>query len=119
MPPALYERVLTWLQLRLAQHTARSFFTTGPGIPVIPRATFFDWVVISQRRYWAASRTKNATNSMIAVRDGLDSYKVGELNVIFAFKLGLPQLPFVRLGLVRFLKPVGDPYPSESAWSST
>jgi hypothetical protein len=67
MPPALYKQVLTWLELCLAQHTVHLFFTTGPGLPVIPRATFFDWVVISQRQYWAALCTKNTMNSMIAI----------------------------------------------------
>ncbi|KAI0027268.1 hypothetical protein K488DRAFT_74674, partial [Vararia minispora EC-137] len=37
------------------------------GIPLLSRATFFDYVIISQRRYWAAYRTNDHANSLVSV----------------------------------------------------
>jgi hypothetical protein len=112
----LYRHLVDFLQLRLPVH---SYFALGPQVPVPVQVTFFDWVVVAQRRYWASLQTSNSTNLLVAVRQGPGIYKVGELTSIFTFKLKIPTCPFVHLGMVRYLKPVLDAFPSQSAWSST
>jgi hypothetical protein len=119
MSIALYQQVLSYLSIRLPPGSICSRLTLGPGVPVPIQATFFDSVVISQRRYWASSRTKNSANSRIAVRSGADIFQVGELLSVLAFTLPDPRYPIVQLGLVRYLKPVPDAFSEESAWSTT
>jgi hypothetical protein len=119
MDITLYGQVLAYLTLRLPMHAVRSGLALGSGVPVPFEATFFDWVVVSQRRYRASSRSKNNANSLVAIKNGPSKFMVGELTTILAFPLNLAQCPVVRLGLVRFLKPVLSPFPQDSAWSST
>jgi hypothetical protein len=119
MNQRLYLQVLGHVQIRLPPGSVRSFRVLGPGVPVPPSALFFDWVVVSQRRYYAASRAKDRANSVVAVRTGATTFNVGELVSIFAFQLAVPQLPHVRLGLVRFLRPVENAFHAESAWRAT
>jgi hypothetical protein len=117
MSISLYNQVLTYLSVCLPPGCVRSCLMLGPGVPIPAKATFFDSVVISQRRYWASSRTKNNTNSLVAVRSGADTFEVGELVSIIAFTLAKPRYPIVKLGLVRYLKPVQEAFPVESTWS--
>jgi hypothetical protein len=115
----LYLLVLQHLQVRLPPDAVRSHRVLGPGVPVPAKALFFDWIVIAQRRYHASSRSRDRANSMVAIKTSFNDFTVGELQVIFAFNLPLPQQPVVRLGAVRMLRPVAEAYPMESAWSKT
>jgi hypothetical protein len=115
----LYLRVVAHLELRLPPNSVRSYLQLGPGIPVPPSATFFDYVVVAQRRYWASSRSSNCADSMAIIKSSNSSYQVGELVSILAFHCPLPQLPVVRLGYVRLLLRATDACPQDSAWNST
>ncbi|KZV60007.1 hypothetical protein PENSPDRAFT_558091, partial [Peniophora sp. CONT] len=114
MPPDLYAQVLAYLRLRLP-FPVRSHITLGPAVALHAEATFFDYVVISQRRYWASSRTNNRANTIVAVCTDAGQYTVGELTSIVG--ISQPQLPVIRLGLVRWLVSCEDA-PVESHWSA-
>jgi hypothetical protein len=117
---SLYRGLLNELELHLPPNSIRSYLSgAGPGLVLQPKATFFEWVVIDQRRYPAFEHTKSIPNTNIAVKDGSGAYRVGQLMTIFAVRLGLPQMPFVQMGEVRMLKTVEDTYPSDSAWART
>jgi hypothetical protein len=111
-----YQHLVAYLELGLP---VRSCFAVGPEVLVPIQVSLFGWVVISQHRYSASSRSNSSANSIIAVRDGARGYKVGELVSIFVFKLGLAARQFVRMGVVRYLTPAPNAFPEESAWSST
>jgi hypothetical protein len=116
----LYHLLYTFLEVRLPANSIRSYLsTTGSGITIPAEATFFKYVVIGQHRYWASEYSTNAANSFVAVRDGFQTYKVGQLTTIFSAKVGLPQRPHIRLGAVKMLKLVEDAFPCESAWATT
>lgn len=114
MGPGVYADVLAHFSTRLP-FPVRSHIAVGTqGIPVLPNATFFDYAVIDQRRYWASTRNNNSGNSLIAVSTGFNETSVGELTEIFA--LQQPTLGGLhRFGRVRWLVPL-DIDLSESAW---
>jgi hypothetical protein len=128
MPPELYSLVLDHLRKRLT-YNIRSHLALSGDVPLMPEATFFDYVIISQRRYWASSRARNPTNSLVAVSRGPGLYDVGELISIFALVPPVPggvrvnesssRTDVVRKGQVRFLRRVEEPYVASSAWSHT
>ncbi|EPS99806.1 hypothetical protein FOMPIDRAFT_1030690 [Fomitopsis schrenkii] len=117
MEPLLYEQVLWYVRVRGIH--ARSHLALGAGVPLLPTATFFDYVVVSQHRYWASSRNSNNANSLAAIAQNLNQVAVGELLKIVA--LAQPQLTagVIYLGVVRWLVPVDNAHSPESAWSDT
>jgi hypothetical protein len=118
IPQDLYNMVVAHLTARLGTNSVRAYGTMDDGEPVPAKATFFDYVVISQRRYWAQSRTANKHNAHVAVATGHRTYRVGHLVSIFAFPLNVATCPFVRLGLVHFLLPSNVSLPAASSWNS-
>lgn len=117
MAPSLYEQVLCHIRVRGIN--AHSHLALGEGVPLLPTATFFDYVVISQHRYWASSRNGNYINSLAAISRGFNQVAVGELLHIVA--LAQPQLSasVIYLGVIRWLVPTENPYVPESAWRHT
>jgi hypothetical protein len=118
----LYQLVLERLCKQLP-FGIRSHLTLGADVPLLPQATFFDYVVVSQRRYWASSRARNPTNSLVAISRGSGKYDVGELMSIFALVQPRPSIAapsqVLRLGEVRMLRRVEGAFTPHSAWSST
>lgn len=104
MDERLYTKVLQYFRPRFIL-PIRSHLTLGTpeSIPLLPTVTFFDYTVISQRRYWASSRNNNIANSLIAVTTGPHQVHVGELQDIFV--IDQPALGLHRLGHVRWLVP--------------
>lgn len=115
MGPDVYADVLAHFTARLPIPVRSHIAVNVEGIPVLPNATFFDYAVINQRRYWASTRNNNAGNSLIAVVTGTGETNVGELTEIFA--LQQPTLGGLhRFGCVRWLVPL-DIDLSQSAWT--
>ena len=116
MHEVLYLSVLNYLRLRLPTLSLQSWISPGTGIPLLPDAVFFDYVILSGRRYWSASRTNNVANALVAIRKADGTFGVGELKCI----LGLVQdaIPVQRLGYVSWLVPDNVEIPPSSAWNS-
>ena len=116
MTPLLYSKVLQYLRLRLP-FPIRSHIASGTEPPLLTYATFFDHVVIAQRRYWAASRNNNIANSLVAVATSPGVVSIGELIDIFV--LAQPRLQRVfHFGQVWWLVPLTQAIPPASPWSS-
>jgi hypothetical protein len=122
MSRELYQLVLERLRKQLP-FGIRSHLTLSADVPLLPQATFFDYVVISQRRYWASSRARNPTNSLVAISRGPGKYDVGKLVSIFALVQPRPSIEatthVLRLGQVRMLRRVEGAFAPESAWAAT
>lgn len=114
MNPDVYRAVLDHFTARLSFPVRSHIAASSVGVPVLPQATFFDYIVINQRRYWASSRNSNNANSLIAVATGQGSYHIGELIDIFA--ISQQTLGGIhRFGRVRWLQPFAFDM-SQSAW---
>ncbi|VDB84878.1 unnamed protein product [Peniophora sp. CBMAI 1063] len=116
MQDTLYLAVLGYLRLRLPSIALQSWLSPADGIPLLPEAMFFDYVVLSSRRFWASSRTNNVGNTLIAVRKE-GGYAVGELQAI----IGIAQagVPVQRLGYVNWLVSQDVSIAPTSAWNSS
>lgn len=115
MAPDVYRDVLDHFVIRLPFPVRSHIATSNVGVPLLPQATFFDYVVINQRRYWASSRNSNNANSLISVMTGQGSSHVGELTDIFT--ISQSTLGGIhRFGRVRWLQPFAFDM-SRSAWS--
>lgn len=115
---SLYDDVLDNLRLRYPELPIRSYLVPGLEIALLPTVTFFDYVIIASRRFWASSRTNSRANSLVVVRTGPQlSPRVGVLLDI----LGIAQqrLPIQRLGHVQWLMRCEEAIPSKSSWTST
>lgn len=108
MVPPLYSAVLRFLRSQLPMLNLRSHLLLGiPGdgsIPLRTKVTSFDYVVVSQRRYWALSRASTPFNSSVAVRTSEDSISVGELLDIIV--LDQEKIGYHVFGHVRWLVPL-------------
>lgn len=114
MGPDLYNEVLQYFTLRLSIRVRSHIAAITDGVPILPQATFFDYVVINQRRYWASTRTNNEGSSLISVATGPQQIHVGELTHVFT--LQQPTLGgLYRFGRVRWLCPVNIDL-SSSTW---
>lgn len=112
-----YTQVLSYVRSRVP-FPIRSHLVLGNDVPLFPNVTFFDYVVIAQRRYWASSRNNNIANSLVAVQTGSDGeVSIGELSEIFVVTQHALQTPFF-LGYVRWLvqQPLTKEELSKSAW---
>ncbi|TFY72264.1 hypothetical protein EVG20_g747 [Dentipellis fragilis] len=117
MQADLYQQVLQYLQLRMFH--VRSHMVLGPGVPLLPKMTMFDYVVISQRRYWASTRNNNLANSLVAVATGPGQFVVGKLTRLFAISQPHVSPANIYLGEICWLVPVINAYPADSAWKGT
>ncbi|EPS97090.1 hypothetical protein FOMPIDRAFT_1129209, partial [Fomitopsis schrenkii] len=117
MGPVLYDQVLRYLKVRGLD--VRSHLALGAGPPLFPDATFFDYVVISQRRYWSSARNNNRTNSLATISLGPRETAVGELVLILAVSQPHVSDSVFYLGEVRWLVPATEPYHATSAWRTT
>lgn len=115
MRSELYEEVLSHFSLRLP-FPVRSHIAAGLEVPVLPTATFFDYVIVNERRYWASSRNNGEGNSLVAVATGSTEIFVGELTDIFVLQQQSIGGTY-RFGRVQWLTPVSIDT-SSSAWSA-
>lgn len=114
----IYSKVLYFLQAT-CRLPLRSHLVLGPQAPLFSTATFFDYVIVSQRRYFSSNRTNTLANALIsAPRDNTSTPRVGELLDIIV--LNQPDLGGVYyLGHVQWFVPVPwDNIPRSSAWRS-
>jgi hypothetical protein len=89
----------------------------GPGVAVPRQTAFYEWLIVSGRRYYTDDKVSNAQNAMVAIRDG-HSYSIGRLKHIVAIELGLPHLPIVACAAVQLAVPVHAALPEDSHWKS-
>lgn len=119
MSNSLYFEVLSYIRDRLP-FPIRSHVSLGPEVPLFPNVTFFNYIVLNQRRYWASSRNNNIANSLVAVRSGLfDQAAVGELTDILIVSQPALQTRFF-LGYVKWFVPLtlDEGRLDDSSWSS-
>jgi hypothetical protein len=120
MSPPLYSAVLHFLRSRLPTLKLRSHLSLGtPGdesTSLRTKVTFFDYVVVSQRRYWALSRASAPFNSFVAVCTSENSISVGELLDIVV--VDQDKVGHHVLGHVRWLVPLSMDL-SNTFWPSS
>lgn len=110
-----YEKVLLYLRcvhnLNLRPHIA-----FGHELPLLDTAFYFDYIIVSQRRYYASNRTNNTANSIVVVQSPASSeVRIGELTDILILKqvhLG----GIYHLGHVRWLIPASIPLAECTNW---
>jgi hypothetical protein len=108
MPSDLYYTVLAHLKNRNPDLELHSHITMAPSLsskPLLPRATFFDHVIIEHKRYLASSRAVHEADALLAVRTSNNgSLWVGELCDIFM--INQPAVGIHHFGRMRWFKPV-------------
>ncbi|KAK0432003.1 hypothetical protein EV421DRAFT_1911298 [Armillaria borealis] len=98
LPMDVYHSLLRYLQVHFPHSHLRSYFSLGDSdsLALEPCATIFDYVIVSQRRYWSLSRATNGNaNSLVAVCMGPGEVSIGELMDIIVIqqdKLGIQPL---------------------------
>jgi hypothetical protein len=113
-----YLPLLAHLQMVLPHMTVRSHAVNGPGVAVPRQVGFFNWVIVRGRRYHVKSQTHNTMNAMVAIRAHNFTYTVCQLEQLIAFPWEVPDMPLVRLAVVRALLPPLQSLPSVSHWRS-
>jgi hypothetical protein len=115
--PDLYVAVFNHLQLRLP---SLSLVPSGNiGIRVPHSMAFYEWVVVSGRRYFIRTSTTNPMNAIVAVCAGPLSYQVACLEHLVAFRLDTSELSIIRLVALRYLALSAEVLPEDSVWRST
>ena len=109
IPRELYFSLLAYFQVRLADIELHSHISRPPSassIPLISKATFFDYVIVRHERYLASSRCHKVEDSLVAVRTSATpgDMWIGELRDIFS--INQAGIGLHRLGRVRWFKPL-------------
>lgn len=118
MSNTLYATTLRHVQDRVP-FAVRSHLALGNAVPLFPNATFFNYVIIEQRRYWAANRNNNEANSLVAISVGpVNDVSVGKLMDIFVLNQESLGTRFL-LAHVRWLVPMDLPMDNlrRSTWT--
>ena len=107
IPPDLYSVIFCHFQVRQPDVELHSYLAIAPSqtsIPLLNQATFFDHVILNNKRYLALSRSsRGPADSLVAIRTSASQVWVGELSDIFI--INQPKLGIHRFGRVRWFAP--------------
>ncbi|THU76896.1 hypothetical protein K435DRAFT_878595 [Dendrothele bispora CBS 962.96] len=106
----VYFALLRFLQERnptIAIHSMLRLAPVPGSLPLSQMVLSFNYIVVNQRRYTAASRSAATSDSLILVRSSPNSFWAGRLEQIF--KLQHPGVATEYLGYVRWFVPADVP----------